>query len=102
MFDDLPPLPPCEAANHSAMAMDAVKTPHEPQAIDNVSTVQSCSTLWTSPQGYQVIMTPAGPIVYRWIYRPAEEMTQFPMPTEGKRAKAAASEQSRSEASWAR
>ncbi|MER7365997.1 hypothetical protein [Nonomuraea wenchangensis] len=110
MPGELPPLPFPEAANHSAMAMDAVKTPREPEATDQVITDRPWYTLWISPQGHEVIMTPAGPVIYRWIY-PALEMSPLPMHTEGKLAKAAAqtrdakaaaSEQSRSEASWAR
>ncbi|MEQ4717837.1 hypothetical protein [Nonomuraea sp. B19D2] len=111
MFGDAPPLPFPEAANHNAMAIDDVKTPLQPEVTDHVITDQPLSTLWTSPRGREVIMTPAGPVVYRWIYEPAPEMSGFPMPTKGKLAKAvaqtratkaAASEQSRPEASWAR
>ncbi|MFI7706535.1 hypothetical protein [Nonomuraea sp. NPDC049480] len=81
--------------------------PHEPHVIENVAIERDWPMYWAPPVYFMAMSSATG----RTVYIPAPESIRFPIPTEGelakavaqtRDAKAAASEQSRSEDLWAR
>jgi hypothetical protein len=107
-WDGLPPmlpLPARETANHTAMAIDAVKTPHKPHVIENPVAEWHWRAYWAPPVYFMAMTSATGGT----IYIPAPAPAQIPTGALGELAKAVAQtraatafERSTSEASWAR
>ncbi len=108
MFNDMPSLPPCEAANHWALIIKPYEpVNHTSHVVESVVTERDRPMCWAPPVYFMAMSSATG----RTVYIPAPEPIRFPIPAEGelakavaqiRAAKAAASEQSRSENLWAR
>ncbi|MEV6157910.1 hypothetical protein AB0L53_46985 [Nonomuraea sp. NPDC052129] len=87
--------------------LNAFKTPHQPHVIENVVTERLWPMHWASPRYFMAMASATG----RTIYIQAPALAPIPITAQGelskavaqtRAAKAAAPEQTRSEASWAR